>query len=51
MAIIKLPSRYKLCKVYSLYLHLPDGVHTELKTTTATNKQIKRLRVLKIGPV
>lgn len=50
MAIIKLPSRYKLCKVYSLYLYLTDGVHTELKTTT-TNKQIKRLRVLKIGPV
>lgn len=50
MAIIKLPSRYKLCKVYSLYLYLTDGVHTELKTTI-TNKQIKRLRVLKIGPV
>lgn len=32
--IIKLPSRFKFCKVYSLYLYLKDGVHTKLKMKT-----------------
>lgn len=36
MAILKPPSCFKFCKVYSLYHHLKDGVHTKLKIKTTT---------------